>query len=139
MHQLEPTVNRIVNRVIKERPTDPLLTIAQSLMNQSTKSFPTFERIHARRVYLSDNPATQSVKIGVYLTYKGRTCLRYKHTVSYDMEEQDLILFDDQEQKTGMNKGCGMISNEMTETLRLNVANEPLNLQSLEKIDAILL
>ena len=32
-----------------------------------------------------------------------------------------------------------MISNEITETLRLNVQNEPLNLHALEKIDAILL
>lgn len=32
-----------------------------------------------------------------------------------------------------------MINNEITETLRLNVQNEPLNIHALEKIDAILL
>ena len=59
-HQLEPTVNRIVNRVLKERPADPLLTIAQSLMNQSTgtKSYPTFDKLQARRVFINDNTAT---------------------------------------------------------------------------------
>ena len=110
-------------------------------MNQSsgTKSFPTFDKLHARRVYLNDNPATQSVAISVYLTYKGRSKLRYRHTVSYDAEEQDLVLYDNPEQKTGLKQGCGMIGNEITETLRLNVQNEPLNLHALEKIDAILL
>ena len=110
-------------------------------MNQSsgTKSFPTFDKLQARRVYLNDNPATQSVAISVYLTYKGRSKLRYRHTVSYDAEEQDLVLYDNPEQKTGLKQGCGMISNEITETLRLNVQNEPLNLHALEKIDAILL
>ena len=138
---MEPTVNRIVNRVLKERPADPLLTIAQSLMNQSTgtKSYPTFEKLQARRVFLNDNTAAQSVRINVFLTYKGRTSLRYKHIVGYDNEEHDLLLFDNHEQKSGLNQGCGMISNEITETLRLNIQNEPLNLASLEKIDAILL
>lgn len=90
-------------------------------------------------MFLGDSTATQSVKISVFLTYKGRTSLRYKHTVSYDEQEHDLILFDNQEQKSGLVQGCGMISNEITETLRLNIQNEPLNLQSLEKVDAILL
>lgn len=51
-HRLESTINQIVNRVVKERPEDPLSQIASMLLAKSTRSFPTFDKIVARRVYL---------------------------------------------------------------------------------------
>ena len=69
LSQLDSTVNRIVNRIIKERPSDPLSAIAAALLQQSRKSFPTFDKLTARRVFIGDNSQLETVKIGVYLNY----------------------------------------------------------------------
>ena len=68
-HNFDNVVNQVVNKVIKERPADPVQTIAQMLLLQAKKSYPTFDKLVARRVFIQDNPALQTVKIGVYLTF----------------------------------------------------------------------
>lgn len=85
----------MVNRIIKERPNDPLSAIAQALLQQSRKSYPTFDKLTARRIFIQDNPQTETLQISVYLTYQGRSALRYKHTFAFDTEEQDRMMFDD--------------------------------------------
>ena len=132
-------MNRIVNRVLKERPSDPLSAIASSLLRQSHKSYPTFDRLTARRVFIGDNPSCETVKICVYLIYQGRSALRYKHTFAFDTEEQGRFLYDDQANKAGLSQGILMISNELTDTLRLNLGPDALNLDNFSKVDASLL
>ena len=128
-----------MNRVIKERPADPLSAIAQLLLSQSRKSYPTFDKLTARRIFIGDNSACETLKISVFLTYQGRSALRYKHTFAFDSEEQERLLFDDPAAKAGLNQGVNMICNEITETLRLNLGNDALNLDAFRRIDASLL
>ena len=68
-NQVDATVNKIVNRVIKERPVDPLSKIAMYLLQQSNKSYPTFDKLRARRIFIGDNPQCETVSISVYLNY----------------------------------------------------------------------
>lgn len=49
------------------------------------------------------------------------------------------MMFDDQANKTGLNTGVSMICNEITETLRLNIGADALDLDAFRKIDASLL
>ena len=95
-------MNSIVNKVIKERPADPLSTIAQMLLTQSRKSYPTFDKLTARRVFVADNPSVETLKISVFLNYQGRSALRYRHTFAFDTEEQGWFLYDDQTAKAGL-------------------------------------
>jgi len=94
-HNVDSTVNTIVNRVIKERPADPLSKIATYLLLQSRKSYPTFDKLTARKIYIGDNPQSETVRINVFLNYQGRSALRYRYNFSFDPEEQERILFDD--------------------------------------------
>ena len=137
--QLEGTVNRIVNKVIKERPDDPLSVIAQMLLSQSRKSYPIFDRLTARRIFVADNPQCETLRISVFLNYQGRSALRFKHNFSFDTEEQDRFLFDNPATKSGLSQGAHMIGNEITETLRLNLGSDPLNIDAFRRIDASLL
>lgn len=54
-------INRIVkkslNKVLREKPADPLATIAGLLIESATKSYPVFEKFEAKRAYLMDSPA----------------------------------------------------------------------------------
>ena len=68
-HDLENNVNAVVNRVLKERPSDPIQAIASELQKLSPPTYPQFEKLSARRVFLQDNPSMQSLKIHVYLTH----------------------------------------------------------------------
>lgn len=76
-HQFEQVVNETVNRILKEKPADPLSEIASLLMNASQKSYPTFAGFKARNIFLQDNVTLQSVRISVFLSYKGRKGLKY--------------------------------------------------------------
>ena len=53
---MDNTINSIINKVIKDRPSDPLSAIATLLLTKSRGSFPTFDRLTARRVFIGDNP-----------------------------------------------------------------------------------
>ena len=132
-------MNRIVNRICKERPDDPLSEIASQLLLQSRKSYPTFEKLTARRIFIGDNPECETVKISVFLNYQGRSSLRYKHNYSCDAEEIDRFLFDDPAKKAGLTQGVQMITNEITETLKLNLGSDGLTVESFSRIDASLL
>jgi len=137
--QIDSTINRIVNRVIKERPEDPLSAIAMLLLQQSCRSYPIFDRLTARRIFVADNPLCETLRISVFLNYQGRSSLRFKYNFSFDTEEQDRFLFDDPAAKTGLSQGVQMIGNEITETLRLNLGSDALNLEAFRRIDASLL
>ena len=114
-------------------------SIAQLLLSQSRKSYPTFDKLTARRIFVADNPNCETLKISVFLTYQGRSALRHKHTFAFDTEEQDRLLFDDVATKAGLSQGVNMINNEITETLRLNLGNDALNLDAFRRVDASLL
>ena len=109
------------------------------MITKARKSYPTFEKLVARRIFIQDNPAIQTVKIGVYLTYQGRTSLRYQHLFSFDSEEHELILYDNQPEKSGLTNAISMINTGISETLRLNIANDPLDVNTFEKVDAVLM
>jgi len=68
-HQMNETVNRVVNTVMKERSACPLSAIASYLLQSSRKSYPTFEKMTARRIFIADNPQLETVNISVYLNY----------------------------------------------------------------------
>lgn len=63
------TVNKIVNRICKERPADPLSSIAMYLLQQSRKSYPTFDKLTARRIFIADNISCETIRINVWLNY----------------------------------------------------------------------
>ena len=88
---------------------------------------------------MADNPQCETLKISVFLNYQGRSALRHRHTFAFDTEEQERLLFDDPAAKSGLNQGVNMICNEITETLRLNLGSDALNLDAFRRIDASLL
>ena len=92
-HQLEPTVNSIVNQVLRERPEDPIEAIALHLQKVAPPTFPTFDKFSARRVFLNDNPMMPSIKIHVYLNYQGSVRLAHTHLFAYDEEERGHFVF----------------------------------------------
>lgn len=128
-----------MNKIIKERPQDPLSEIAKNLLMQSQRSYPIFDRLSARRIFIGDNPNSETLRISVFLSYQGRSCMRYKHNFAFDTEELDRFLFDDPTSKSGHLQGVQMISNEITDTLRLNLGSDGLNAEAFSKIDASLL
>ena len=136
---MNETVNRVVNTVIKERPACPLSAIASYLLQSSGKSYPTFDKMTARRIFIGDNLQLETVKISVHLNYQGRSAMRYRHTFAYDPEEHDRMLFDDQAGKTGLTQACSMIGEAITETLRQNLGDMPLDLDAFRKLDGVLL
>ena len=58
---------------------------------------------------------------------------------AFDTEEQARFLYDDVASKTGLNQGANMICNEITETLRINMGQDILDLDAFPRIDACLL
>lgn len=120
---MDATVNRVVNQVIKERPADPLSAIAMYLLRQSRKSYPTFDKLTARRIFIGDDPKCETVKIGVWLNYQGRSALRYNYNFAFDPEEQERMLFDDQTAKSGLTQAVNMIGEAITHTVRLNLGS----------------
>ena len=120
---MDATVNRVVNQVIKERPADPLSAIAMYLLRQSRKSYPTFDKLTARRIFIGDDPKCETVRIGVWLNYQGRSALRYSYNFAFDPEEQERMLFDDQAAKSGLTQAVNMIGEAITHTIRLNMGS----------------
>lgn len=109
------------------------------LLSESHKSYPTFDRLQARRIFAADNPQIETLRISVFLTYQGRSALRHQFNFGFDPEELDYFLFDDPVNKAGLANGVSVIGNELTETLRMNLGMDPLNLAAFGKIDATLL
>ena len=98
---------------MKERPTDPLSSIAQSLLLSAKKSFPTFEKFEAKKVYVQNQLNKYTLKIDVFLNFKGRSSLRYQHTYAFDPEEWDKMLYDEAGQ-TGLKTAIKLINTEIT-------------------------
>ena len=134
-HQLEQTVNGIVNKVLKERPEDPIETIAQMLQQVAPPSYPSFEKFSARRVYLTENTSICSLKILVYLSYQGQTRMAHTHYFSYDEEERGHFIFDNQEARTGLQKSAQIITNDFTKCLRAQLGSEGLDVENLMRMD----
>ena len=102
----------MVNRTLKERPQDPLAAIARQLLQQSSKSYPTFDRLHARKVYIQNQPGRQTFKIDVFMTFKGRSGLRAQHVFAFDNEEIDRMLYDDA--SGSIKTAIGVINKDIT-------------------------
>jgi hypothetical protein len=138
-HNLEQTVNNIVNQTLKSKPEDPIEYIAQMLQKVAPPTFPAFEKLSARRVHLNDNPNIQSIKLNVYLTYQGQSRLANTVVFAYDEDEKNHFLFSQPETKSGLQASCNMITKTFTAVLRDNLGNEPLTSDALMKMDTILL
>lgn len=136
---MNETVNKVVNTVIKERPACPLSAIATYLLQSSRKSYPTFDKLTARRIFIGDNAQLETVRISVFLNYQGRSAMRYRHTFAFDPEEQDRLLFDDQAAKQGLSQACSMIGEAITHTLKTNMGDQPLDIDAFRKLDGVLL
>ena len=59
------------------------------LNEASGKQFPIFEKFNARRHFLNDRLDMPSIKIDVFLRYKGRVNLCHTYIFSYDEEERN--------------------------------------------------
>lgn len=135
-HNLEDTVNKIVNQVLKERPEDPIEKIAQMLQAVAPPTYPAFEKLSARRVYLADKPDNQTIKLNVYLTYQGVSRLANTVVFAYDEEEKSHFLFN--ADKQGLSQACETITKTFTGVLKSNMGTDPLTVENLMKVDAIL-
>lgn len=135
-HNLENTVNSIVNQVLKDRPEDPVEKIAEMLQAVAPPTYPAFEKLSARRIYLNDNPNNQSIKLNVYLTYQGQCRLANTVVFAYDEDEKSHFLFG--ADKSSLQDACNMITKQFTSLLKSNMANDPLTVEGLMKLDHIL-
>jgi hypothetical protein len=128
-----------VNSVLKERPSDPLDRIATLLNEASGKSFPIFAKFNARRFFLQDRLDMPSIKIDVYLQFKGRINLAHSHIFSYDEEEKNHFLWDVEQEKSGLKKTCELINKDFNNHIKAMVGEEPLNKEFLGKVDNALI
>ena len=127
-----------MNRVLKERPKNPLEVIAKSLKDASGLQYPTFEKFNARRTFLNDDLSMPTLRVDVYLSHKGRCIMAHRHIFAYDEEERDQWLWDYPEEKMGLNKACALINGELSENCRTMIGNEALTIQSVQSIDSCL-
>lgn len=82
------------------------------------QTFPTFEKLTARRVFLNDNPLNASIRINVYLNYQGMSRLANTVTFGYDEEEKNHFVFNDAANKSGLQNACTMIQKTFTTLLQ---------------------
>lgn len=54
-NDLNGAVKRALNKVLREKPTEPLSAIAGQLFASATKSYPVFERFEASRIFLQES------------------------------------------------------------------------------------
>ena len=102
-HKINQIVNSSVNKILRQRPADPLSSIATHLINEASNSVPVFDRIQAKKVCLQETPTVQSLKVQVWLNYQGRTEMRYEHILTYDQDEHEKnFLYDNKADKTGL-------------------------------------
>ena len=88
---------------------------------------------------MNENLQVQTLEIGVWLSYQGRSALRYRYNFSYDPEEIDRIMFDDPQAKDGLTQAVSMISQALTHTIKLNLGMQPLDLNAFRKLDGVML
>lgn len=128
-----------MNEVLKQRPSDPLDRIATLLIEASGLSHPIFTKFSARRFFLQDRPDMPSIKIDVYLQYRGRTNLAHSHIFSYDDEERNHFLWDVEQEKSGLKKACELINKDFNNNIKATVGEEPLNKEFLGRVDSALI
>lgn len=51
-HQINEIVNASINKILRQRPADPLSAIASHLITEAQNSVPVFDKIRAKRVFL---------------------------------------------------------------------------------------
>lgn len=83
-NNINGVVKKAVNKVLREKPADPLSTIAGILVESANKSYPVFDRFVATKAYLMDNTSLQTVQIDVHLTFQGRSEVKHTHVFTYD-------------------------------------------------------
>ena len=54
-HDLNAAVKKALNKVLREKPAEPLSAIAGQLFASATKSYPVFERFEASRIFLQES------------------------------------------------------------------------------------
>ena len=116
-NNLNSVVKSALNQVLREMPADPLSAIAGQLFAKANKSYPEFDHIRARRVFLHD-VTTQTLELKVFLTYQGRTELRHTHRFTFDECQQSDFIWDKPEQKTGLNSVCLLINEDVNLKLK---------------------
>jgi hypothetical protein len=109
--------------------------LAKLLLKSAGTSFPTFDCFKARRVFLADSVTCQSIRIDVYCAYQGRVGLRYKHTFCYDLEQQETMIFDSEEEKSGCKQMCDIINGKLSEFLFERLNGRSLDLETLTQAD----
>jgi len=117
-HDINQVVKSAVNKVLRELPADPLASIAALLVQSAQKSYPVFKKFEAKRIFLCDSSAHQSLSIDVHLSFQGRTEVKHTHTFTYDEACADKFCWDNQEAKSGLKKACDLINNELTQKLK---------------------
>ena len=87
---------------------------------------------------MQDRIDMPSIKIDVYLQYRGRTCLAHSHIFSYDEEERNHFLWDAEQEKSGLKRACELINKDFNSCIKANISEEPLNKEFLSKVDSAL-
>ena len=54
-HDLNAAVKKALNKVLREKPGEPLSAIAGQLFASATKSYPVFDRFEASRIFLQES------------------------------------------------------------------------------------
>ena len=103
------------------------------LLRAAGTSFPTFDKFHARRVFLQDG-SSQTINIDVHCGYQGRVGLRYKHVFSYDTDDNQMQ-FDNQEDKTGLKAVVDLINKDINGWLKPKLEMKPLDKEFLAYAD----
>jgi len=79
-----------------------------------------------------------SLKIDVFLQFRGRNLLAHSHVFSYDEEERNHFLWDVEQEKSGLKRACELINKDFNNHIKANIGEEPLNKEFLGKVDSAL-
>ena len=110
-------VKKSLNRVLRDKPADPLATIAGLLIESATKSYPVFDRFVAKGAYLMDSPSYETVQIDVYLTFQGRSEIKHSHYFTYDEAQSEQFPWDKPEEKSGLSSAIKFINEDINAKL----------------------
>ena len=124
-HEINSIVKSSLNRVLREKPADPLANLAAMLIASAKKSYPVFKRFEARRVFLCDSVQYQSISIDVHLSFQGRTEVKHSHIFTYDESNHgpNYFYWDKPEECSGLSKTCALINDDLNSQLRDIVLN----------------
>ena len=60
-NDINSIVKKSLNKVLRDKPSDPLASIAGLLIESATKSYPVLDKFVAKRAYLMDSPAYETL------------------------------------------------------------------------------